>query len=59
MSTPVLLFNSCQLPVCCCRYTDRQLDREFIEVLRETCFKLVERSEVRSTVSSITIAGGC
>ncbi|KAF6256768.1 RNA polymerase Rpc34 subunit-domain-containing protein [Scenedesmus sp. NREL 46B-D3] len=26
-------------------YTDRQLDREFIEVLRETCFKLVERSE--------------
>jgi hypothetical protein len=31
----------------CCRYTDQQLDREFIEVLRETCFKLVERSEVR------------
>jgi hypothetical protein len=33
-----------------CRYTDQQLDREFIEVLRETCFKLVERSEVRSSV---------
>lgn len=31
----------------CCRYTDQQLDREFIEVLRETCFKLVERQEVR------------
>eukprot|EP00882_Tetradesmus_deserticola_P019756 GHRQ01021292.1.p1 GENE.GHRQ01021292.1~~GHRQ01021292.1.p1 ORF type:complete len:263 (+),score=95.33 GHRQ01021292.1:88-876(+) len=26
-------------------YTDQQLDREFIEVLRETCFRLVERSE--------------
>ncbi|WIA18894.1 hypothetical protein OEZ85_003566 [Tetradesmus obliquus] len=26
-------------------YTDQQLDREFIEVLRETCFKLVERQE--------------
>ncbi|KAF8064588.1 POLR3F [Scenedesmus sp. PABB004] len=26
-------------------YTDQQLDREFIEVLRETCYKLVERSE--------------
>lgn len=28
------------------RYTDQQLDREFIEVLRETCYKLVERHEV-------------
>eukprot|EP00878_Enallax_costatus_P029657 GHUV01032197.1.p1 GENE.GHUV01032197.1~~GHUV01032197.1.p1 ORF type:complete len:205 (+),score=34.22 GHUV01032197.1:295-909(+) len=26
-------------------YTDQQLDREFIDVLRETCYKLIERSE--------------
>eukprot|EP00879_Flechtneria_rotunda_P020829 GHRR01021929.1.p1 GENE.GHRR01021929.1~~GHRR01021929.1.p1 ORF type:complete len:264 (+),score=56.92 GHRR01021929.1:85-876(+) len=26
-------------------YTDQHLDREFIEVLREACFKLIQRSE--------------
>jgi hypothetical protein len=30
------------------RYTDQQLDREFIDVLREACFKLIEVNEVRA-----------
>lgn len=43
--------------VCLRRYTDQQLDREFIEVLRETCYKLVERSEVRMQTMILARAG--
>jgi DNA-directed RNA polymerase III subunit RPC6 len=41
--------------VFCCRYTENQFDSEFIDVLRETCYRLVQKQDnPHASLSNIT-----